>query len=234
MKNKIFFLLSILIGCTLLSCSESTTPNDSSPSYVPLNVGDERQLLFTTDSSTVYYTVKAQLNRSDGLKIFEYNWYYGTDTIPGILYYALKDGYFIATLLDTLRDSTYYLPDNPFREQRLAKLYPKDGDAWLNIPGDSSATYFVAKNIGSQRTPAGLFYNCFSFTLDDIVSINYAKGIGHISSIVLPDSNGFLSTYLKVGGKVYGKKIPPKDPVFPAKSSRKNFNNLLSTLLGEY
>lgn len=234
MKNKIFFLLSILITCILLSCSESTDPNDSNPSYVPLYVGDERQFIFTTDSSTVSYIVKAQLKRSDGLKTFAYEWYYGADTIPVYSYYAIKDGFFIATQLDTVRDTINFLPNNPFGEQRLAKLFPKDGDTWQNIVGDSSASYFVAKNIGSQRTSAGLFYNCFSFTLADLISVNYARGIGHISSILLSDSTGILSTYLKVGGKVYGKKIPPKDPVFPLNSTKGKLYNIFNTLLGEH
>jgi hypothetical protein len=133
-----------------------------------------------------------------------------------------------------VKDTLFYLPNNPFGEQRLAKLYPNDGDTWQSIVGDSSSLYFVAKSIGSQKTPAGLFYNCFSFTLDNFLSVNYSEGIGHISSIFLGDSTGVLSNYLKVNGKIYGKKIPPKDPIFPGTISKSNSKKLFNDLLGKY
>ena len=234
-KSKLFFFFSIfLLFGLFISCSDSVGPNFYNLPFVSLSVGDERQFIFTTDSSTVTYAVKNELFRSDGLKTFVYEWYYGTDTIPRLDYYAIKDGFFISTELDTVKDTLFFLPDNPFGEQRLAKLYPTDGDTWDNIVGDSSSTYFVAKSIGLQKTPAGLFYNCFSFTLDNILSVNYSEGIGHISSILLGDSTGVLSNYIKVNGKIYGNKIPPKDPIFPGTITKRNSKILFDYLLGKY
>lgn len=229
-------ILTLIYSLLLLfaACSDSVEPEIISLPYMSLTIGDERQFFFTTDSSTILYIVKEKLQRSDGYGVYTYEWYSGKDTIPSIRYYAIKDGFFIATELDTVRDSTNYVPGNPFREQRLAKLYPEDGETWQNIPGDSTALYFVAKNIGTQKTPAGIFHNSFSFTLDNFLSVNYSKGIGHIASILLADSTAFLSTYLKVNNKIYGTKIPAKDPIYPNTNFKNNYNKLFYHLLGNF
>jgi len=234
MKNtkKLILIFALILIAICVSCTETVEPEIPNLPYVSLTIGDERQFFFTTDSSTVLYVVKEKLVRSDGFDVYTYEWYYGKDTIPSLSHYAIKDGFFIATELDTVRDSLYYLPGNPFREQRLAKLYPKDGDIWQSIPGDSTSLYFVAKNIGTQITPAGVFNNSFSFTLDNFLSVNYSKGIGHISSILLSDSSGVLSNYLKVKQKIYGTKIPAKDPVYPNAYFKKNRIRLFNYLLG--
>lgn len=232
--KELTLICSLILMTLFIACSDSVEPEIQNLPYVALTIGDERQFFFTTDSSTILYTTKEKLVRSDGYPVYTYEWYYGKDTIPMVRYYAIKDGFFISTELDTVRDSTYYLPENPFFEQRLAKLYPKDGDFWQNIVGDSSARYFVAKNIGTQKTPAGVFNNSFGFTLDNFLSVNYSKGIGHISSIFLPDSTGILSCYLKVNGKVYGKKIPSRDPFFNYGSLNYNKGELSNLLLGAY
>lgn len=231
--KELTLICSLILMTLFIACSDSVEPEIQNPAYVSLTIGDERQFFFTTDSSTILYTTKEKLVRSDGYPVYTYEWYHGKDTIPMVRYYAIKDGFFISTELDTVRDSTYYLPENPFFEQRLAKLYPKDGDYWQSIVGDSSARYFVAKNIGIQKTPAGVFMNSFSFTLDNLISVNYSKGIGHISSIILSDSTGFLSCYIKVNGKIYGKKIPPRDPFFNNNSNYRR-GELSDLLLGAY
>jgi len=232
--KKLTLIYSLILISLFTTCSDSVEPEIPNLPYMSLAVGDERQFIFTTDSSTVFYLVKDKLLRSDGLDVYSYEWYYGRDTVPMLGYYSIKDGFFIATALDTVRDSINYIPSNPFREQRLAKLYPKDGDFWQNIVGDSTALYFVAKNIGTQKTPAGIFHNSFSFTLDNFLSVNYSKGIGHIASIVLPDSTAVLSSYLKVNHIVYGNKMPPKDPISPNINFKNNFKKLFSHLLGNF
>ncbi len=92
--------------------------------------------------------------------------------------------------------------------------------------------FFVAKNIGTQSTPAGIFENSFSFTLDNLISVNYSKGIGHISSIILSDSLAILSSYIKVNKKIYGSKLPAKNPVYP--NSYFNNKKLMNYLIGIY
>lgn len=233
LTKKLIVLYSILLISVINTCSDSVEPESENLPYVSLTIGDERQLFFTTDSSTISYLVKEKLKRSDGYEVYAAEWYYGKDTIPIVSHYAIKEGYFIATELDTVNDSTHFLPENPYREQRLAKLYPKDGDAWLNIPGDSNAVFFVAKSIGTQQTPAGIFNNSYSYTLDNFLSVNYSKGIGHISSIILQDSTGLLTNYIKVRGKTYGKKIPPKDPQIPGTFLNKEIRKHCYYLFGE-
>lgn len=231
--KKLTLICSLILITLFIACSNSVEPEIPNLPFVSLTVGDERQFFFTTDSSTILYIVKEKLVRSDGFGVYTYEWYFGKDTIPILGYYAIKDGFFIATELDTVRDSIYYLPSNPFREQRLAKLYPKDNDIWQSIPGDSTTAFFIAKNIGTQKTPAGVFNNSFSFTLDNFLSINYSKGIGHISSILLTDSTGILSTYLKVNQRIYGEKIPPKDPVYYKGNFINDTKILFNYLLGK-
>ena len=231
--KKITLTCSAILITLSIDCSNSVEPEILNLPFVSLTIGDERQFLFTTDSSTILYMVTEKLVRSDGFEVFTYEWYYGKDTIPVLGYYAIKDGFFIATELDTVRDSIYYLPNNPFREQRLAKLYPENGDIWRSIPGDSTTPFFIAKNIGTQTTPAGVFNNSFSFTFNNFLSVNYSKGIGHISSILLTDSSGILSTYLKVNQRIYGEKIPPKDPVYSKDYFIKGTKKLLNFLLGK-
>lgn len=233
-NKKLILIFNILLISISFSCSNSVGPEFLKQPYVSLTVGDERQFIFTTDSSTIYYKITNELFRSDGLKIFSYEWYYGTDTVPFIQYYSIKDSFFISTEKDTVRDSIYYLPQNPFFEQKLAKLYPNDGERWQSIPGDSLSVYFTAKNIGTQKTPAGIFNNCFSFTLDNFLSVNYAEGVGHIASIVLSDSIGIISSYLKVNNKVYGEKLPAKDPIFPRNNLRLQPERFFNYLLGHY
>jgi hypothetical protein len=210
--KKEIMLSSFLLFSLFLACTELVGPTFLNPPFVSLTIGDERQFIDKADSSTVLYIVKEKIQRSDGLDVYIFEWYSGTDTNSWKSYYAIKDGFFIATELEIVSDSNYYLPTNPYREQRLAKLYPEDGEIWQSIPGDSTSSYFSAKSIGKQTTPAGTFDNSFSFTLDNLLSVNYSKGIGHISSIVLSDSSGILSTYIKVNGKIYGTKFPKKDP----------------------
>jgi hypothetical protein len=231
---KLILMYSILLSILFNRCSDSVEPEIQNLPYVSLTVGDERQYFFETDSSTIQYTIKEKLARSDGYPVYSWEWYYGKDTIPVTGYYGIKDGFFISTELDTVQDSSYYLTENPYYEQRLAKLYPKDGDLWQNIVGDSSARYFIARNIGTQVTPAGVFNNTFSFTLDNFLSVNYSKGVGHIASIVLIDSTKLLSCYLKVNGKVYGKKIPPRDPPFNNDSLNYTREKIFNILFGSY
>ncbi|RPI72978.1 MAG: hypothetical protein EHM47_07050 [Ignavibacteriales bacterium] len=232
-KNILILLILFLIFNLFISCTDPVGPGVPGIPFVSLTVGDERQFMFNTDSSTILYKVKYEVLRSDGLQVFVYEWLYGEDSIPRLDYYALKDGFFIATELDTVRGTISYLPDNPFREQRIAKLYPQEGEVWQSIIGDSTSLFFTAKNIGVQKTPAGLFNNCYGFVLDNALSVNYAKGIGHVSSIFLSDNTGYVSTYIKVKSTTYGTKVPPKSPFIRGKNTDTNSINLFSLLLGK-
>ncbi|HQF43847.1 MAG TPA: hypothetical protein PK073_13140 [Ignavibacteriaceae bacterium] len=232
-KKIILSVLIFSIYNLLISCSESVEPTKSALSYVPITVGDERQIVFTEDSSTIFYEVTGTVNRSDGMEVYKYSWYYGTDTIRNIEYYGIKDGFFISTKLDTVRDSSYYLPSNPYFEQKLAKLYPNNGDTWQSIPGDSSSLYFIAQDIGTQHTFAGTFNNCYGYRLDNIISANYSKGIGHIASTFPSYSFAYLSSYIKVNNRVYGSKMPAKDPTIVGNQFKKRDLRLLSILFGQ-
>jgi len=206
----------------IYSCSDSVEPENTDVPYVSLNINDERQFIYLRDSSTVLYKVKEHAQRSDGLSVYLFEWHRGTDPAT-YNYYAIKDGFFISTQIDTVRDSINYLVENPFREQRLAELFPAEGDTWIKIIGENPPSYFVANYFSHKNTPASDFQNVFGFS-DNSSTAFYAKGIGHIASTLVQDSVEILATFIKVNGKIYGEKIPPRDPIFNQINS---INNIL-------
>ena len=135
--------------------------------------------------------------------------------------YAIKEGFFISTQIDTVRDSINFLVENPFREQRLAKLFPAEGDTWIKIIGENPPSYLIANYFLHKNTPAADFQNVFGFS-DNSITVFYAKGIGHIASTLVQDSVQILATFIKVNGKIYGEKIPPRDPIFNKVTITKN------------
>lgn len=84
-------------------CSGNPLSSEITTSYTPLNVGDVRQLIFRGDSSTTLMSVVGKTNRSDGTEVFIEDWKYGTQA-PTVSYYLVKDGYFLATELDSKLD----------------------------------------------------------------------------------------------------------------------------------
>jgi hypothetical protein len=206
-----FFNYIILIIGLIYSCSDSVEPDNTDVPYVSLNINDERQFIYLRDSSTVLYKVKEHAVRSDGFPVYLFEWRRGTDSAT-YSYYAIKDGFFISTQIDTVRDSINYLVQNPFREQRLAKLFPAEGDTWIKIIGENPPSYFIANYFSHKNTPAADFKDVFGF-IDNSITVFYAKGIGHIASTLMQDSVEILATYIKVNGKIYGEKIPPRDPI---------------------
>lgn len=191
------------------TCSDSTSPTTvSNNAYMVLNVGDERQVIYTQDSSTILMKIIGTTKRSDGLDVFIGKQISGTsDTSLFESYYALTDSFYIATELKIGSS----INENPFREQRLAKLYPLDGDTWLHTQGDYSTPIMRAKFIGTKTVPAGIFNDVYGFHLDNLMTLYYARGVGYIGTKVEQDSNYFVTTYMKIGGRVYGKLFPPKD-----------------------
>lgn len=231
-SKNILFLCAISMLCLFVSCSDSVSTKTNKQPLVSLAVGDERQFIYTVDSSTIFFVITGQKQRSDGLNTFVCEEYYGKNTTPFVSYYAIKDGYYISTRLDTTYDPRIHMPNNPYCEQRLAKLFPNDGDTWQNWETDSTYSSFTTKSIGSQKTPAGVFNNCFGFTWSNRLNVNYAEGIGHISSTFLEDGTAYVSTYIKVNGKVYGNKFPAKN--FPQIDSlaKSNPKKMFKSLLG--
>ena len=189
----------------------------SSTSYMPLNVGDVRQLIWKNDSTTILYTVTGKTSREDGTSVYSMKIKMGT-TIGHTNYYFLKDGYYVGTELDSTYRTDLDLKINPFNEQRLAKLDPNDGEIFIHTLGDSDTSYWKISKENSITTFCGVFEDVYSFLLFDnlrsspILRTYYAKGIGYIATAIsnstMPD---FSVSYVKIGNTVMGSLWPEKD-----------------------
>jgi hypothetical protein len=125
----------------------------------------------------------------------------------------------IATDLDTL--SNYQRdPKNPFREQRLARSYPQQGESWKTSPGTHDTDIFFADYRSAVKTECGIFARVCAFVLqprfagDTLCMIpHYAPGVGYIGTDLNNDHLLDVSVaYSKVGGREYGKPWPVKWP----------------------
>ena len=177
LTNLSFIYLAVLF----LSCDSSTETESPTP-YMSLNIGDVRQYFVEADSLNFKFTIIGETKRTDGQKVFigvagEGN----MDDTTSRSFYFIRDGYFYGTELDTTSESEVR-DANPFFEQRLAKLFPNDGDRLIHTDGHIDSSYFVATYEGDKPTPAKEFKNVFGYTLDSLFTVYYAEGYGHIGS----------------------------------------------------
>jgi hypothetical protein len=210
-----FFLLLLMM--VIWNCIGNPVSSDINISYTPLNVGDVRQLISHADSSTILFSVIGKTKRMDGTEVFVMEWKSGIQNLA-VFYYLVKNGYYMATELDTTRQSGIDISINPFGEQRLAKSYPVDGEVWQHTIGDTNSLFWLSRSVGQLSTFCGSFDNVFGFTLFDeyessVLTTYYSKGIGWIgtSTSFFPNLD-FSCSYVRVNGKVYGHLWPEKDP----------------------
>lgn len=205
---RLLIALSFIISIVLVISCESTTETESPTPYMSLNVGDVSQYFREKDSLYIKGSIIGEATRTDGQKVYigesEYNNFPDENRKS---YYFIRDGYFYSTELDTTSEEDIK-KTNPFWEQRLAKLFPEDGDKWLHTDRDVDRIYFVAKYEGEKSTPAKDFKNVYAFTLDTLMKIYYAEGYGHIGSSPINGNNELLLNYLKINGEEYGEYIP--------------------------
>ena len=166
MSRYISFAMLVFVINLLISCNENTTESVANKLYTPLSLGDKTQIIFMADSSTVSLEIVAMAERSDGQKVYQGHYKPGTQA-PNVSYYYVADGYFMATALDTIQSDTLLHQINPFREQRLAKSYPKINDSWVHTIGDSSSGYFIAGDAGDFAPLWGAVADMFRFDLYD-------------------------------------------------------------------
>lgn len=227
--NFIFFsVLFILFGC-----ESSNEPFDIANEYMSLNIGDFRQYCMPYSNNPEIHAVWKIIGkayRSDGTEVFITEWYfYSYDSNNKyVSYYFIRDGFLIYTELE--KTSTYQ--GNPYSEQRLAKIFPNDGDVWLQTLGylnpDSSMDYLTAKHLNDFSTPASKFKDVFSLVSSrgtsgtEVSEIYYAKYYGHIGYSVIGDSSSLLLVnYMRINGREVGKYVEMEN----SKSTFKNDNN---------
>jgi len=221
MKAKIvclFFLLLILF----LNCDNfmSGMPVNQfySQSYMSLNVGDVRQIITVSDSSTLLWTVFGKTLRSDGVSVFCMEWKSGTSS-RDTSYYLIREGYFLGTDLVTTNRRDINLRVNPFNEQRLAKLYPSDGEIFVHTPGARDSIYWVSRREEDIKTFCGVFEDVYSFSLFEDVELTrqilktyYASGVGYVGTAGPYSSElDFMVSYVKVANIRIGSLWPEKD-----------------------
>jgi len=105
-KLKYYHYLSLLLSSLFfLHCEDFISgqiiEDYYSQSYMPIRVGDIRQLIFTADSSTLLTEVTGQAKREDGELTFRVETKIGANSITFVDYYLINDGFFIYTDLDT-------------------------------------------------------------------------------------------------------------------------------------
>ena len=215
-KISMRFMISALFLSLLLGngCKDDPVSSQSDNSYTPLAVGDITQLVAAHDSSTVLLEIIGTTRRSDNATVYIGKWQYGRSGFD-TSYYFLKGGYYVATELEPVTDDSLLTLNNPYREQRLAKSFPNDGDQWIHTPGSTDTTWWLAAELDSLDTPAGHFENVFAFHLGGFMTVYYGRAVGWLGTgtpFNLTSQLDFACTYKYVGGKTYGHLLPAKDP----------------------
>lgn len=227
-----------LLWIIIWKCVGNPISSDSSISYTPLNVADVRQIIYQADSSTILFSIVGKTKRSDGRDVFIGEWKYGTRN-PYTDHYLVKDGYFMATELDTTPYPNIDVTVNPFVEQRLAKSLPSDGETWKHTLGDSNGDFWKSRSIEQLSTFCGTFDNVFGFMLfedqaSSILTAFYAKQVGWIgtSTSLSKEPLDFSCSYIRVNGKVFGHLWPEKDPtIFPPPTIAADRQKILEAII---
>lgn len=223
MKSIFKVVAAIIISTFLFGCKTSTEPEKPKEliPYISLNVGDIRQYYAETEGVYFQWRVLDTTKRVDGQKVFKLEelMFLPEGYYKAILYYFIKDNFYFATNLDTVSNDPLKrmnkLNGNKFNEQRLAEVYPKNGDYFLRneVIADSEKVFFKVSIIDSMTINCGKFKNVAQYeTINTDTSswklwIYYAPESGHIGSII-ENNNGkqkISATYMKVNGKEIGK-----------------------------
>jgi len=213
MKNMLF--VSVLIF--VISCSNPVDPYEDSKEYSSLNVGDMRQFCypFSEFLTTKYlWIISGKTKRSDGLEVFICDSYNSTNPkYKYTSYYFIKDGYYYSTELEKTNNISY----NPYFEQKLAKVYPKEGESWVQyseLAANDTVKYYLTTHFLKEfNTPARNFKDVCQLTSSMIIRnekledsyIYYTKYFGYIgrSNINNPPSL-LVVNYMKINGKEIG------------------------------
>jgi hypothetical protein len=206
-----------------MNCKRNPTiPSMENVNYVPMHVGDIRQLVDPADSSTYLLQFIGTRKRSDGQEMFVETWKRGISDID-TSYWFVREGYWIYSELDSSFNSSQNLSKNPYSEQRLSLESPKEDLRWIIIPGDTTSMYMMTINLGKTRTLCDTFYQTYGmgliYSLADTIPwmiVKYAPNIGWIGTWVYDfyKQQGYdaaLLSYAKVGGNVIGRLWPDKN-----------------------
>lgn len=219
--KTILVLTSIISALILFASCESLSPTESTEyiPYMQLNIGDIRQYYDEPEGLYLQMKIIDTTRRADGRKvfIFEQSIILPDGIYRGTSYDFLNNEYFFQTELDTVSANEI----NPFSEQKIAELFPRNGDTFLlnDSAPDSDKVFFKVNIIDSLATYCQTFKEVAEYEIEyakinndisRISKIYYSKYFGHVGTI-FENKNGFakvLVTYMKIGGKEIGEYIP--------------------------
>jgi hypothetical protein len=157
-KKNIILISFALISIYLSSCSKSTEPSiEIQNNYVPLNIGDQRQIIRRCDSSTILDRVIYETKRQDGKKVIAVQETFGTQ-IPDTGYVYINNGYYVETSLYPNSNQS-----NPYDEEVLVEIDPRDGDRFVSTI-DYPDTFFITAKYYSSGTQ----FVAHSWTFSDL------------------------------------------------------------------
>ena len=188
--------------------------------YIPFNVGDYRQFIYS-DSATIQWEIVGTALRSDGKKVFIETSQTGNETPDTI--YSYDDGnYWVTCKLDSSIDSSGQSTSNPFEEQRIALKAPQEDQWWDQFENDTSSLYRVAKLYPTLNTPLGPIQNVYGFEDYDsksdslpFMTVCCANNIGWIGTLNGNNTDSVIAmvVYIHVGPLEKGVMIPKRDPI---------------------
>lgn len=210
MFRAVIYSLFIFSLYTLNGCTSTTEPAGVKDGYVILKAGTVKQFYNYSDSTYTNEKIYGIVTREDGQEVYilGHNNSSPYSHLLGYSYCFIRNDYYYFTQLVKDVNSV-----NPFREYRLGKVYPNDGDSWYSDEDTQNPerNYFTAHYIGQMKVPAGTFQNVYDFqyydpTIEDTLHAYYAEGIGSIGSI--HRHNKIFLNYALIGDRSYGKQIP--------------------------
>jgi hypothetical protein len=217
MRKHFFPGIAILLLWT--GCAKN--PADSSDlarNYTPLHVGDQTQVYNVTSQATILMTVSGTTYRSDGKKVYIWEWYNGQDEVPYFIDYVfMEDGYLVSTQLDPIPANHPLYLTNPFFDQKLAKSSPRDGDLWQHHAGDTDQSFWLASKSTFDQTLLDTEKAVFRFSLylsntdtTPYMHTYYAAGLGYLGSKTQTEKT-YLCSYKKIGQAEFGNLLPAKN-----------------------
>jgi hypothetical protein len=184
-----------------------------------LHIGDLRQYSDENRTTFIQWEVTDTTNRIDGQNVYKVleTIFIDHDIYKSFHYYFIKDSFFIETELDTISIGTSFrikqLNKKKYNEQRLAKIYPKDGDYFAKRidVSDSEKSFFKIHLLESMEFPCGRIKNIARYeSIDTDTTSNqfifYSPIFGHVGSI-FESTRGvgkMFATYIRVDKQEIG------------------------------
>jgi hypothetical protein len=215
-KMKIFMNLNtlFLFAYLFVGCDKNIIGPENLVPYMSINVGDIRQYYVAPDNFYIQWEVIDKTFRTDSIETFSVieSYIFSNGIFKATTHYFIRDGYLIKTNIDSSLTSA-----NTFNEERLARIYPSDGENFLiNIgASDTNKLFMNVKIIDSLETNIITFNKIAEY--EQIKNNNptgfksfYAQKYGHIGSII---NNGnyegkILLNYLKTNQYELGSYVP--------------------------